>query len=70
MSSGFMFDKIILNLFSNKALNQHMEVVDSYFTKTEDNNICLYRGSLQDFHGIKQLMKDLILYSHIETLKK
>ena len=30
MSSGLVFDDIILNLFRNKEVNQHMEVVDSY----------------------------------------
>ena len=29
-----MFDDIIINLLRNKAVNQHVEVVDSYFTKT------------------------------------
>ena len=34
MSSGFIFYYIIMNIFRNKALEFHGEVVDSYFTKT------------------------------------
>ena len=49
MSCGLVLDYIKMNLFRNKAVNQHVEVVDSNFTKTEDKDIFLYRGSLQDF---------------------
>ena len=34
MSSGFIFDYIIMNIFRNKGLEFHGEKVDSYFTKT------------------------------------
>ena len=33
MSSGFMFDDIIMDIFRNKALESHVKVVDSYFIK-------------------------------------
>ena len=49
ISSDFLFDKIIMNLFRNKAVNQRMKVVDFYFTKTEDKNIFLYIVSLKYF---------------------
>ena len=49
-----MFDDITMNLFRNKEVNQHMEFVDNYFTKTEDNNIFLYRGLLQYFSWKKE----------------
>ena len=49
MSIGSVFDDIITNVFRNKEVNQHMEVVDSYLTKTEDNSFFMYRDSLQDF---------------------
>ena len=32
MSSGFIFDDIIMILSRNKEVNQHLEVIDSYFT--------------------------------------
>ena len=31
--------EIIMNLFINKLENQRMEVVDRYFTKTQDNYV-------------------------------
>ena len=30
MSIGYMFDDIIIYIFKNKAVNQLMEVIDSY----------------------------------------
>ena len=50
MSSGLMLDYIIMNIFNNKALEYHVEVFDSYFTKTYNNKIYICRWSLQDFH--------------------
>ena len=52
MSSDLMFDLIMVNLFRNTAENQHMEVVDGYFTKTDDNNIFMNKGSLQYFYWV------------------
>ena len=42
-----------MNPFSNKADNQHMEGVDSYFTKTEENIIFMYRGTIYDYYWKK-----------------
>ena len=53
MSSGLMFDDIIINMISNKALKCHSEGVDSYFTNIENNIIYMYRGSLQNFYWNK-----------------
>ena len=65
MSSGFMSDEIIINIFRNNSENQHMKVVDSYFTKTEENNILCAEGHFNIFIGRKLLMKLLMLYVHI-----
>ena len=35
------------------TLEFHVEVVDSYFTKTDSKNNYMYRGSLQDFYWNK-----------------
>ena len=43
-SIGLMFDEIVMNIFRKKAVNQRVDVVDGYFTKTEDNKIYMYRG--------------------------
>ena len=45
-----MFDDIVMNIFSNKALNLHMEVVRSYFTKIENKTVYMYIGSLKGFY--------------------
>ena len=37
-------------LFCNKAEKQHIEVADSYFTKTDDYITFIYRGSIHDFY--------------------
>ena len=50
MSSGLMFYDIIMNKFRSKALQYHVKVVGSYFTKTDNNKIYMYRGPLQDFY--------------------
>ena len=49
MSSGLMFDDIIINIIRNKALECHEEEVD-FFTNIENKNIYMYRGSLQEFY--------------------
>ena len=46
MYSGSIFDDIIINIFRNKELECHVEVVDSYFTKPENNKKYMYTGSL------------------------
>ena len=58
MSSGLMFDDIIINIFRNKEEKQHMEFVEGYFTKTEDNKNN-YIGSLQYFNWKKDTLEML-----------
>ena len=48
-----MVDDIIMIKFRNKALECHVEIVDSYFTKTENKIFYMCRGSLQDFYWKK-----------------
>ena len=50
MSSGLMFDDIIMNIISNKKLAHSTEENDFLFTQTEENIIYMYRGSLQYFY--------------------
>ena len=69
MSNNLKFDDIIMNIFRNKALECYMEVVGGYLTKTENNKIYMYIGSLQYFIGRKSSMKVLMLYIHISMLK-
>ena len=47
MSIGLIFDDIITNILRNKALECHVQVVDSYFKNTENNTIHMCRWSLQ-----------------------
>ena len=63
MSSGLMFDDIIMNTLGNKGDNQHVEVVDIYFTKTEDSNIFMWIGSLQYFYWKKDTSESLDVVS-------
>ena len=53
MSIGLMFDDIILNVISNKALEYHQGGVNSLFAKIENKIIFMYRWSLQDFYWNK-----------------
>ena len=72
MSSGLMFDEIIVNTFRNMALEFHMELVDRNFTKTDNNKIYMYRGSLQDFYskkGTNESLDVVCLHLNIEKLK-
>ena len=64
MPSGLMFHDIITNKFRNKSENQHLEVVDSYFTKTEDKHVSCTEGHFKMFIGRKLLMKVLMFYVH------
>ena len=50
MSSGLMFDDIIMKIIRNKKLAHLSEENDCLFTHTENNIIYMYRGSLQDFY--------------------
>ena len=49
MSSGLMFNDIIISMIRKKAVEWHSEGVDSYFTNIKKNRIYMYRGSLKDF---------------------
>ena len=49
MSRGLISDDIIINISRNKSVNQQVEVVDSYLSKTENNKIYMYRGSTKYF---------------------
>ena len=48
----------------------NVEVVDSYFTKTENSKIYMYRGSLQYFHWKKDTHGSLgIICPHLNVGK-
>ena len=68
MSSGLVFDYIIMNILRNKALECHVQVGDSYFTNTE--NKIIYRGSLQDFYWKKGTHESIDFYVHISMSKE
>ena len=55
MSSGLMFDDIIMNIISNKKLVCHNEENDCIFTQIENNIIYMYRVSLQELYWKKEL---------------
>ena len=50
-----------MNISRNKTENQHMEVVDVYFSKTEDIKNFIYRGSLQDFYWKKYTHESIVV---------
>ena len=50
VSSGLMFDDIIIDIISNKKLAHSTEENDCIFTQIENNIIYMYRGSLQYFY--------------------
>ena len=60
-----MFDNIIMNIFRKKALEWHVQLVDSYFTNADNNTIYMYRDQFKTFTGRKALMKVLMLYVYI-----
>ena len=49
MSSGLMLDGIIMNLFSDITKQTTDSVKRDLVSKTQDNRIYLYKGSLQDY---------------------
>ena len=53
MSIGLMFDDITMNMVRNKSSGCHVELIDTYFTKIENNYIYVYRGSLQEIYWRK-----------------
>ena len=44
MSSGFMFDEIVIDIIRNKKLGLYNEENDCLFIQIEDNIICMCRG--------------------------
>ena len=72
MSSGLMFDEIIMNVIRNKALECHLEGVDSYFTNIENKGIYMYRGSLKYSYWKKVTHESLdvaCLHFNVEIIK-
>ena len=72
MSSGLMFYDIIMNMIRNKALEWHVETVDSYFTNIENNIIYMYRGSLRNFYWRKfthEILDIEYLHLNVERIK-
>ena len=72
MSGGLMFDSIIMNIISNKALEYHKEGVDRFFTKIYNNTIYMYRGSLREFYWKKGTHKSLdvvCIHFNVEIIK-
>ena len=53
MSSGLMFDKIIISMIRNYALEYHLEGVDIYFTNIEKNRTYMYRVHFNIFYWKK-----------------
>ena len=70
MSIGLMFYDKRMNLFRNKAVNWHVEVVDIYLKKKRTKKIICTEGHFNIFIGGKVLMKSLMLYAHNSILKK
>ena len=72
ISSGLMFDEIIMNMIRDKALELHLEGVDSYFTKVDNNIIYMYRGYLHDFYwnkGTHESLDVACLHFNVEIIK-
>ena len=53
MSSGLMFDDIIMGTIKRNVLSNHTAETDFVFTQIYSNIIYVYRGSLQDFYSNK-----------------
>ena len=49
MSSGFMLDNIIMNLFSDITKQTTELAKEDLFSKIQDDGIYLYKKSLQDY---------------------
>ena len=72
ISSGLMFDEIIISIIIKKALECHLEGVDSYFTKIEKNRTYMYRGSLQFFYwkkGTPESLDVACIHFNVERIK-
>ena len=70
MSSGLVFDDIIMNMICNKELRYHQEGVDSLFTNIEHKSISMSGGYFKTFTGRKELMKVLVFHVYISMLKE
>ena len=53
MSSGLMFDDIIMGTIKRNVLSHHTAEMDCVFTQIVSHFIYIYRGSLQDLYWIK-----------------
>ena len=47
MSSGWMLDEIIMNLYRKNTEKQNIEFLHNFFTRIKGNNIILYIVTLQ-----------------------
>ena len=54
MSSGLMFDDIIMKIINSKKLAHTTEENDCLFTHIQNNTIYMYRGSLKEFYWKKE----------------
>ena len=55
MSSGFMLDRIIMDIFSETSKHEMNSVV-IFFSKIEDDDIYLYQVSLRNYTQKKKLL--------------
>ena len=55
MSSGLMFDDIIMDIIRKNEFSHPTAETDCVFTQIENNIICMYRGSLNISTGKKEL---------------
>ena len=62
MSSGFVFDDIIMNIIRNNKLVHPTEENDCIFTQNYNNILYMYRGSLRYFYRKK------VTYECLEVL--
>ena len=67
MSSGLMFDDIIINLFTYCTEQTTHSAKKDLFSKIQDDTIHLYKVSLQDFPSKNLIQK--IHYVYIISLK-
>ena len=56
VSSGLMFDDIIMGHIKSTLLSHHTAENDCVFTQIISHIIYIYRGSLQDYYWKKELM--------------
>ena len=49
MSNGMMLDEIIMNIFTQITKNTTKAKQEHFFSRSKDDEIQLYKGSMQDF---------------------